>query len=322
MSVEIGKARAGTFADVDERKDVEDMRIAGVTGSALDGHGLVHPKNARIGEADRLRLFLYDDAAASMVVGMDERICQQLAKRFVDFVLLDAQPLGIQLERHFDMRSYAIVDHHVEVVDVAAPSRVVRGNTVRPARVGGKFLAVVQKEIRKDVHDLSELREADKSGKIGMHLAVFAAPGRTDSHKELLVGQVIPDMLWLLGLESVAIAANGLRAQIVNRQLFKQACVCGFNAGVPHHRLDRLARTVVVAFAIAPEGSAEHVLADINRTILSIRPRDFYHDNIAASAFHGIDMTIEKNVDADLLAVVDAVPKTLDQRRRLRHARN
>ena len=74
MPVEIGKARAGAFADVDECKDVENMRIARVAGSAFHGHGLVHSENARIGEADRLRLFLYDDAAASMVVGMNKRI--------------------------------------------------------------------------------------------------------------------------------------------------------------------------------------------------------------------------------------------------------
>ena len=48
------------------------MRIARVAGSALHGHCLVHSENARIGEADRLRLFLYDDATTAMVVGMDK----------------------------------------------------------------------------------------------------------------------------------------------------------------------------------------------------------------------------------------------------------
>ena len=79
MSVEIGKARTGAFADVDKGEDIEDVRIARIAGSALHGHGLVHPENARIGETDRLRLFLYDDAAASMIVGMDKRIRQQLS---------------------------------------------------------------------------------------------------------------------------------------------------------------------------------------------------------------------------------------------------
>jgi hypothetical protein len=78
VPVEIGKARAGAFADVDERKDVEDVRITGVAGSALNGHGLVHPERAGVCEADRLRLLLDDDAAASMVVGMDKGVRQQL----------------------------------------------------------------------------------------------------------------------------------------------------------------------------------------------------------------------------------------------------
>ena len=69
VPVEIGKAHAGAFADVDEGEDVEDMRIAGVAGSALNGNRLVDAENARIGEADRLRLFLDDDAAMTMIVG-------------------------------------------------------------------------------------------------------------------------------------------------------------------------------------------------------------------------------------------------------------
>ena len=73
VPVEIGKAHAGTFADVDEGEDVEDVRISGVAGSALHGNRLVDAENARIGEADRLRLFLDDDAAATMIVGTDPR---------------------------------------------------------------------------------------------------------------------------------------------------------------------------------------------------------------------------------------------------------
>ena len=45
------------------------MRISGVAGSALNGNCLVDAEDARIGEADRLRLFLDDDAAATMIVG-------------------------------------------------------------------------------------------------------------------------------------------------------------------------------------------------------------------------------------------------------------
>ena len=50
VPVEIGKAHAGAFANVDEGEDVEDMRIAGVAGSALHGNRLVDAENARIGE--------------------------------------------------------------------------------------------------------------------------------------------------------------------------------------------------------------------------------------------------------------------------------
>lgn len=69
VPVKIGKAHAGTFANVDEGEDVENVRISGVAGSALHGNRLVDAENARIGEADRLRLFLDDDAAATMIVG-------------------------------------------------------------------------------------------------------------------------------------------------------------------------------------------------------------------------------------------------------------
>ena len=71
---------------------------------------------------------------------------------------------------------------------------------------------------------------------------------------------------------------------------------------------------MVISLAIAPKTAAEHVLSDVNRAILAIRPRHFYHDYIATSAFHGIDVPIKENIDADLLAIVDAIPKTLDQR--------
>ena len=74
VPVKIGKAHTGAFANVDEGEDVEDVRISGVAGSALHGNRLVNPENARIGEADRLRLFLDDDAAATMIVGVNEGV--------------------------------------------------------------------------------------------------------------------------------------------------------------------------------------------------------------------------------------------------------
>ena len=58
------------------------------------------------------------------------------------------------------------------------------------------------------------------------------------------------------------------------------------------------------------------------RSLSTVCPRHFYHDYIATSAFHRIDVPIEENIDADLLAIVDAIPESLDQRCSIGHADN
>ena len=66
---------------------------------------------------------------------------------------------------------------------------------------------------------------------------------------------------------------------------------------------------MIIAFAVPAIRTSEHVPADIDRTILSVRSRNFNHDEGFPAKAHFIDIAFEKDVDAGFLAVMDMIPE-------------
>ena len=131
---EVGESHAGTLADVDEREDVEDLHVAGIAIASCDGLGFGEAHSSGVAICQRVVLLLDDDAATTVIVGMDEGVRQQFTERLVKRRLLFAYAALVQLERNLDVGRDAVVNAKIEVNDITAPVRIVRRDAIRPSR--------------------------------------------------------------------------------------------------------------------------------------------------------------------------------------------
>lgn len=66
---------------------------------------------------------------------------------------------------------------------------------------------------------------------------------------------------------------------------------------------------MIIALAVPAISAPKHVVADIDWAILSVCSRNFDYDERFPANDHFIDIALEKDVDADLLAVMDMIPE-------------
>ena len=94
---EVGESHAGTLADVDEREDVEDLHVAGIAIASCDGLGFGEAQSSGVAICQRVVLLLDDDAATTVIVGMDEGVRQQFTERLVKRVCSSRMPRSFNL---------------------------------------------------------------------------------------------------------------------------------------------------------------------------------------------------------------------------------
>ena len=77
--IEIAQARTGTFADSDQGEDVEDLSISRIASAAFDGNLLADAHRSRIRDLYLIEPLLDHNALPPVVVGVYERVRDDIA---------------------------------------------------------------------------------------------------------------------------------------------------------------------------------------------------------------------------------------------------
>ena len=307
--VEVGEPHARPLANIDQSEDVEDLRIAGVGCSTLNGDFLGKAKVAGIAEYDRIELLLDDNPATSMVIGMDERIGQHLAQYIMHLCFVHTLTARIKFERHLHIRSQPVVDTEVEINDIPAPRRIMCRHAILPARAVARLLPIIEKIIGQLIGDRREITETQQTGQHRANNTAIILLCRADLAQELLISELIPSMIGLALREHHPIAPDRILIEIGNRHVLKETVVGGLLALVADHRLHRLAAAMVIALSIPPVGALEHIRSDIHRLHPPIGPRHFRHHKRLVINLQRIDTLVRQHIVTHLVRIIRRVPK-------------
>ena len=241
---------------------------------------------------------------------MNKGIGQHFANGLVDRgVIIPRHVVGSNLERDLDSSGNRLADPEEEIKNITAPRGIARTDSIRPPNARRKMLTIVKEEIGQFVRNGIEVGKANKSRNRRMNLMVAASLGRADLHQELVVRQAVPDVIGMKVRKQRPITPQGVRIQVGHRPLLKHACVGRDLTLIANHRLDRLARTPVIPFAVPSERTPEDIFANIYRTILSLGSRHFDDDNVLSAAIHNLHVALEDNLGTDLIGRMDHVPE-------------
>ena len=167
--------------------------------------------------------------------------------------------------------------------------------------------------MREFADDVAEIAEHEQGGERRAYNALFVTSRRAGHEQEFFDFDFVPWSPFTSHLQSVAISAKRVLIQIGNRQVFDNLVVTAFVTAVAQHGVHSFFAATVVAFSIAAKRTSIGIGADKDRTVMAGRPWDIHDDHCLADAIDRIDAAVEEDVRADLLAVVDTVPKLMHQ---------
>ena len=185
--IEIAQARAGSFADSDQGENVEHLRISRIASAALDSNFLADAHRPRIRNLDLVELLLDHNSLPPMIVGVYERISDNLAHSLMYVRLIDAPVVLVKCKWSAYTARYLVVYPVEEIDDVSAPSRITGANPVSPSCRVCRLLAIVEIIVWQLMHDRHKVAKADKSGDVRMKDSIISSVHSAYLLQKLLV---------------------------------------------------------------------------------------------------------------------------------------
>ena len=167
--------------------------------------------------------------------------------------------------------------------------------------------------MREFADDVAEVAEHEQGGESRAHNALSVTSCRTSHEQKFFDFDFVPWGTFASHLQSVAIAAKRVLIQIGNRHVFDKLVVAACMAAVAQHGIHHLFIATIIAFAVTAIGTRIRIGSNKDWAVMAGWAWYIYDDYCLAVAIDRIDASVEKDVRADFLAVVDAVPDFLHQ---------
>ena len=167
--------------------------------------------------------------------------------------------------------------------------------------------------MREFADNISEIAEHEQGSERRAHNALSVTSCRASHEQKLFDFDSVPWSAFASHLQAVAIAAKRVLVQVGDRHVFDKLMVAAFVAAVAQHGVHRLFIATIIAFAVTAIGTRIGIGSDKDRAVMAGWAWDVHDDHCLAVAIDCVDTTVEKDVRADFLAVVDAVPDFLHQ---------
>ena len=210
-----GHAGSGAFADLDVREDFQHVLVARVGLATHESALHADTEVAGVGDRDLVGLPEHDNALALVVVGVREAVRQGLAQGLVGRCVV-VPPVADEPEGRLERLFGEAVNALVEVDDVARPIASLGDDAVLPTLARARLLTVVEEVVREHLADAPVLAEHEEPGPCGVELPVVGLGGGTDEAEELVVGLLVPRVVWVDLPVDLAVAVYRLLTELVH----------------------------------------------------------------------------------------------------------